>query len=211
MKRPGIKIGPPPRLKARAGRMNAPGIAVFYGATESSVALSEARPPVGSKVLIGCFEIIRRLKLLDLVGLNNISDERGGSLFDEAYRHSLKRTCFLRRLGGKLAKPVLPNDETIEYLPTQAVADFLATNVNPPLDGSIYPSVQGGSRQRYACNLVLFHKAARVRDLGQGGSIEVSGNSQWHGLFGDSLDDSPDVEYTVWVTSAEDATVAAQP
>jgi hypothetical protein len=40
--------------------MNAQGIAVFYGATDASVALAETRPPVGSKVLVGAFEIIAR-------------------------------------------------------------------------------------------------------------------------------------------------------
>jgi hypothetical protein len=207
MKRPDIDIGPPPPAKAYAGRMNAPGIAVFYGATEPSTALSEIRPPVGSKVLIGRFEIIRQLKLLDLVELNNISEPEG-SVFDESYRYRLKRTGFLRGLGGTLAKPVLPNDEIIEYLPTQAVADFLATNANPALDGIIYPSVQVGSHRRYARNLVLFHKAARVRALDRGRLREVSSNSQWEWLIGDSLlDDSPDLRYTVLVTGDETATV----
>jgi hypothetical protein len=40
MKRPDEEIGPPPPSLAVAGRMNAAGIAVFYGATDPSVALS---------------------------------------------------------------------------------------------------------------------------------------------------------------------------
>ena len=39
--------------------------------------------------------------------------------------------------------PVMPNDEPFGYLATQAIADFLATEANPPLDGILYPSVQG--------------------------------------------------------------------
>jgi hypothetical protein len=57
---------------------------------------------------------------------------------------------------------VMPDDEPYEYLATQAVADFLATNANPPLDGILYPSVQGGKGK---LNVVLFHKAARVQPL----------------------------------------------
>jgi hypothetical protein len=76
MKRPDLKVGPPPSEKAVAGRMNAAGVAVFYGATDPDVALAEVRPPVGCKVLIGCFEIIRPLKLLDLPALNELRDRQ---------------------------------------------------------------------------------------------------------------------------------------
>jgi RES domain len=49
MKRPDRDIGPPPPSVAVAGRMNAAGISVFYGATHPGVALAEVQPPVGSK------------------------------------------------------------------------------------------------------------------------------------------------------------------
>ena len=53
-------------MAAAAGRMNARGISVFYGANDPLVALSEVRPPVGARVAIARFEIIRPIKLLDL-------------------------------------------------------------------------------------------------------------------------------------------------
>jgi hypothetical protein len=187
MKRPDLAIGPPPRSKAVAGRMNATGISVFYGATHSDVALAEVRPPVGSKVLIGCFEVVQPLKLLDLVAIGDLADE-DGSLFDEDYRTRLKRAQFLRGLGQLLSKPVMPNDEPLDYLPTQAVAGFLASAATPSLDGIIYPSVQNGDghrpygligagRYRYHCNVVLFHKTARVQQLNEGADITVSDDS----------------------------------
>ena len=49
LKRPDKEIGPPPALIATNGRMNAHGIAVFYGATDPRDALAEVRPPVGSR------------------------------------------------------------------------------------------------------------------------------------------------------------------
>jgi hypothetical protein len=70
------------------------------------VALAEVRPPVGSKVLVGCFEITRPLKLLDLTAMSDISDGQG-SLFDEAHRHRLKQAQFLRGLSSRLSKPVM--------------------------------------------------------------------------------------------------------
>jgi len=59
MERPDIEIGPPPPARAMAGRMNARGIAVFYGALDAATAVAEVRPPSGSKVLVGRFEILR--------------------------------------------------------------------------------------------------------------------------------------------------------
>jgi RES domain len=46
--------------------MNAQGIAVFYGATDPLVALADVRPPVGSTVAVGRFELIRPVRLLDV-------------------------------------------------------------------------------------------------------------------------------------------------
>jgi len=214
MKQPDVGVGPPPRSAAAAGRMNAAGISVFYGATRATIALAEVRPPVGSKVLIGCFEVIQPLKLLDLVALTDLADEEG-SLFDDGHIHRLRRAEFLRGLSRRLSKPVMPNDQPLDYLPTQAIADFLATAATPPLDGIIYPSVQNASHERarrkygffgprrdHACNVVLFHRASRVQVLDKGAEISVFDDSF---LFQDSetFEMIPDVQYTVWVRPPE--------
>ena len=57
--RPDQQLGSPPPSLASAGRMNAHGISVFYGANEPRVAIAEVRPPVGSQVAVAGFEIIR--------------------------------------------------------------------------------------------------------------------------------------------------------
>jgi hypothetical protein len=158
--RPDVHLGPPPSSPARGGRMNADGISVFYGSTEPAAALAEVRPPVGSRVAVAPFEIVRRVRLLDLEALTYITCH--GSIFDEDYRHSLSRAVFLRRIGDLIAQPVLPARERFEYLMTQVIADFLATEVTPPLDGIIFPSIQARSE---AVNLVLFHKASGVEEL----------------------------------------------
>jgi hypothetical protein len=66
----------------------------------------------------------------------------------------------------------MPDDEVFEYLPTQAIADFLATENEPALDGIIFPSAQASGN---ALNVVLFHKAAKVEelDIPQGAKIEA--------------------------------------
>lgn len=160
--------------------MNAAGISVFYGATDASVALAEVRPPVGSRVIVARFEIVRPLRLLDFGALEFIVDHNGSD-FDKAHIQRLKRAAFLRRLCRRVSRPVMPHDEPRDYLPTQAVADYLANLADPSLDGIIYPSVQFGDPSpgilsrasrgsafgsgRSGRNVVLFHTTASVVPL----------------------------------------------
>lgn len=150
-------LGTPPTEAASAGRMNARGIAVFYGARDADTALSEVRPPVGSKVALAVFSIIRPLRLLDLTALRSVS--AGGSIFDPATIVQMQRSNFLEELSHLMSRAVMPHEEESEYLPTQAVADYLA---NERLDGMIFPSVQTGQS---SSNVVLFHHAARVEEI----------------------------------------------
>lgn len=163
-------LGPPPASIAGAGRMNPRGISVFYGATAKPIAIAEVRPPVGSQVLVGRFTITRNLRLLDLTALKLVSES--GSLFDPEFSRRLERAKFLRALSEHMTRPVMPDDEATDYLPTQAIADFLSTWSGLELDGILFPSVQAESQGK---NVVLFHKAARVQDrkLPVGTEVEV--------------------------------------
>ncbi len=123
------------------------------------MAIAEVRPPVGSQVVVAKFIVCRPLRLLDLTALDAVHES--GSIFDPTLKRRLERASFLRTLGGRMARPVMPDDESFEYLPTQAVADFLATMNEPRLDGIIFPSAQTKAGR----NVVLFHQAARVEPL----------------------------------------------
>jgi len=160
LRHPDRHLGPPPSSRAVAGRMNARGISVFYGAEDPAVARAEVRPPVGSKVAVARFEITRPLRLLDLTALPEVATR--GSIFDPAWIPKLERAGFLRILSDRIVQPVMPDDELSEYLPTQAIADYLATEREPSLDGIIFPSVQVSGKGR---NVVLFRKASGVEPL----------------------------------------------
>ena len=167
--RPDIHLGSPQANFASAGRMNARGISVFYGTTKASVAIAEVRPPVGSKVAVAMFNIIRPLRLLDLTALEKAQD--GGSIFDPSLKGRLERVAFLKPLSQRITRPVMPDDEVFDYLATQAIADFLATENDPLFDGIIFRSAQmKGGR-----NVVLFQKAARIvpMELPEGTKIEA--------------------------------------
>jgi hypothetical protein len=158
--KPDFGVGPPPSHLARAGRMNAHGISVFYGAQNAKVALSEVRPPVGSSVIVARFNLVRNVRLLDIQLLGQIEPE--GSPFDPSHRDNLDRATFLKNLEHFITMPVMPNHEALEYLPTQAIADFLSNTDYGNLDGIIYRSVQSKSRGR---NIVLFNRSSILADL----------------------------------------------
>lgn len=183
--RPDLHLGSPPSRLASAGRMNARGIAVFYGATSAAVALAEVRPPVGSKVAIARFDILRPLRLLDLTALDGVQD--GGSIFDPGLKGRLERLAFLRTLGERMTRPVMPDDEAFDYLATQAVADFLATENEPQLDGIIFGSAQAKTGR----NVVLFHKAARVE------AMQIPDGTEIEAYSGYSTEDGWEIDYRV--------------
>ncbi|KVW04399.1 hypothetical protein WK91_35850 [Burkholderia cepacia] len=171
MCRPDLHLGPPPTRLARAGRMNAQGISVFYGATSASSAIAEVRPPVGSKVAVAKFILTRPLRLLDLTALEDV--HLTGSVFDPAFKRQLERVAFLQRLGVRMTRPVMPDDEALDYLPTQAVADFLATMNEPRLDGIVFASAQ----TRKGKNVVLFHHASKILELSIPYGTEIVANT----------------------------------
>ncbi|NOJ81606.1 RES family NAD+ phosphorylase [Myxococcus xanthus] len=194
LRQPEKDLGPPPFAFALGLRMNSRGISVFYGTNTPATALAEVRPPVGSQVVVGKFSLLRSLVLLDLTVLRGIYVT--GSYFDPEFVRKLKHAMFLEHLSRRITMPIMPGDEAVEYLPTQVIADYLASMDAPAIDGIIYPSAQASSGQ---LNMVLFHKAARVQpsDLPDGSKVDVSLQS--------NSEDGPEPDYTIFVTPPKPA------
>ena len=89
-------------------------------------------------------------------------------MFSAKYEDARNKLKFLKVFHRRISRPVLPSDEELAYLPTQAVAAYV-TNVLG-LDGIIYSSTQVGAEgestgeqlPRALCNVVLFGSAAVV-------------------------------------------------
>jgi hypothetical protein len=165
IRNPAQKIGPPPPPLARAGRMNPVGVPVFYGAFSEEVAVAEVRPPVGAVVAVGKFSLLRPVRLLDVSFLPFAY--HGESIFSPSYDRLRNKVVFLEKFHHHISRPVLPSDEALEYLPTQAVAAYVANVMG--LNGVIYGSTQIGAEpdrrrqvDRAQCNVALFGEAARV-------------------------------------------------
>jgi hypothetical protein len=172
LNRPDIHLGPPLAPWAAAGRMNARGISVFYGANNQRTAIAELRPPVGSRVAVAQFEITRALRLLDLTALGDVPVT--ASIADFGLAGRTETAVFLRSLSERIMRPAMPDGEPFEYLATQAIADFLATDASVSIDGIIFPSMQVAGD---TLNVVLFHKAARVAAMKFPEGTEISAST----------------------------------
>lgn len=164
---PASQLGPPPNGMAAPGRMNAAGLSVFYGAVEKETCISEIRAPVGSSVVIGRFELIRPIRLLHLDRLARVAHQ--GSHFDPDYWGKRNRIYILPAIVRQIARPVMPGDEALGYLPTQFVADYLAQRLEPAIDGILFRSTQTNAAGQ---NVVLFNRACRVEPIDP--SIELT-------------------------------------
>lgn len=169
-KAPSRELGAPPAEKATAGRMNAAGIAVFYGALDSDTCLAEMRPALGGRVLVGGFRTTQALRVLDFRRLE-AARLAELSYFDPKYAEQRERAVFLRRLHGLISRPVIPGHED-EYLITQTLTEYLAHVHLPAFDGVIFQSVQ----RQGGANIVLFGRDAvePVIDIAEGGSGKLS-------------------------------------
>lgn len=191
LRNPVKELSAPPPKFAKHGRMNASGISVFYGATDAETCITEVRPPVGSHVVVGKFQILKDIRLLDLNILSEIYIK--GSYFDPEFKGFKGHAAFLQHLVGELTKPVMPEEETFEYLPTQIVAEYLAEKVKPNLDGIIFGSSQAQNEEQ---NIILFHKSCAVEPYILPTGTTISVNYGWG--TEDDYDDSITVyeEYT---------------
>ena len=151
------RLDPPPSEEAKAGRMNAKGIPVFYGALEEETCVSEVRAPVGGFVILAKFDLLNPVRVLDFKELSSIySDFRH---FDPNYIEKRSRERFLEELAGEISKPIMPHEEAREYIATQIVSEYLANQVELRLHGIIFNSSQTGGTGH---NIVLFNGARSV-------------------------------------------------
>ena len=197
---PAQELGPPPRENATAGRMNPEGIPVFYGAMDLTTCIAEIRPPVGSYVVAGRFKLLKAVRVLDMDLLQEAYAEP--NYFDPQYVDLSNRIAFLKQLVAELARPVMPGDETKEYLATQIVAEYLAQKTSPRLDGILFRSSQMNVQDKSASseesvedrNIVLFNYASRVEPFMVPHGVTVEARLPLH----NDEDDDEISTITVW-------------
>lgn len=161
---PMSELAAPPAALATAGRMNPAGISVFYACCDIETAVAELRVPVAGCAVVGRFEILRPLRLLDLTKLEAIENDL--SPFHPDYFEVGSFVQFLQGFHAEIRKPVIPGRERLEYLPTQVVAEYLWTRSEYAVDGIIFRSAQVSDDRE---NIVLFPRSCSV----EGADAEV--------------------------------------
>ena len=168
---PDMELVRPPSRLAKAGRVNAHGVSVLYGANGKKVALSEVRPPVGSYAIIVRFRVVSEIRLLDVEELRKTFAEKFSS-----NNNMIQRGKFIGCFGDQISRPIMPEDASTEYVITQVISDFLASNERHKIDGLIYGSAQRRDEKRIqeeekyydsenGKNIVLFHKSSISRSF----------------------------------------------
>ncbi|MBZ9648155.1 RES domain-containing protein [Sphingobium sp. 3R8] len=151
------QLGAPAPGIAGAGRMNAAGISVFYGSFDRDTCVAELRTPVGGHAIVGRFEILRPLTVLDLTLLDREPEPL--SYFDPHYSQQMAYTAFMQGFHAEIRRAIIPGRETLDYLPTQVIAEYLWSQTEPAIDGIIFGSAQ---ITESANNVVLFPDSASV-------------------------------------------------
>lgn len=149
----GSTLGPPPKERATAGRMNPAGIPYFYAAFDARTALAEiGAAPEGTLPATAVFRTDRLLNVVDLVEL-----PRAPSVFATDLRSERIRALFLTGFVTAITQPVAKDGrEHIDYVPSQIVCEYVAQSFSRDdgvsIDGLIFPSAAhpGG------VNLVIF-------------------------------------------------------
>lgn len=162
-KAPAKELGPPPEKLRGAGRMNASGIPVFYGALDIETCLAELRPAVGETVIAAEFDLLKPVVILDTTKFE--STPKSQNMFAKTYNDRLSLWGFMAEFMTEISLPCLPNDEHLDYIPTQVVAEYLVhehlvkiAGVERHIDGLIFRSSQNPDGK----NVALFGSAGLV-------------------------------------------------
>lgn len=152
-------VGPPPVEFARAGRMNAEGVVVLYGARDANTCLAEMRAALGSEVAIIGMQTTHALRVLDFSRLDEARGGKSLSYFQPDFTDQVERRAFLRRLHSLISQPIVPGHEA-DYLITQTMGEYLAHVHDKPFDGVLFSSVQRAG----GINIVLFAEKGVLSD-----------------------------------------------
>lgn len=138
-----------PAKSSGYNRMSPSGFSYFYGAEDIETCIAELRPNLKSLVTVGKFRVEKPLTLLDLAELPGFK-----SIFDPTYKFDVDPfLSFLSNFAAEISKSINPDEEIIEYVPTQVFTECIKENSSgPKFDGIRFIS----SINRGGVNWVLF-------------------------------------------------------
>ena len=157
------KLGPPPERKRRAGRLNPAGVIGFYGAFDIDTCIAELRPSVGSIVIAAQFAITAPICVLDMTRFD--AKPKTADLYAKNAQERVAQWAFMQSFMREIARPISPGEEHLDYLPTQAVAEYLNQHHRFTFAGAertIDAIIYGSAQHPKGKNMVLLGEAALV-------------------------------------------------
>lgn len=166
------RMKPDPQ-KMTEGRVNSNGIPCLYLSTNDTTAISEVRPWLGSYVTIAQFKMIKDIKIIDCSRGNidplNISVSDLDMLFKfQPTTREESISIIWRWIDKAFSEPVDRNEKAIDYVPTQAIAEFFKKN---GYGGILYKSLFNNGK-----NLALFDIDSAVQ-VDDGKVVQVTNSS----------------------------------
>ncbi len=147
--------------------MNPTGIAVFYAAFERETCIAEIRLPVGEIAISGQFKLEKPITIFDLTIFDKLNPKKTMSdgyttaaiFTNEFPGFSEDHLAFLKTFSEEISKPIPPHKEALDYMPTQALVEYLAYHYKPNIDAVVYASTQTNGKGK---NIVFLNHAAKV-------------------------------------------------
>jgi len=133
----------PVKYMAREGRANPKGIPYLYLANRKETAMAEVRPWVGSLISLAQFRTRRSLRVMDCSN----AEPKQIVCFKEPSPRKRSQAVWAD-IDRAFSRPITPNDESADYVPTQIIAELFRSK---RYDGLIYRSAFSGGH-----NVVLF-------------------------------------------------------
>lgn len=148
MQNASIELGAAPKARAANNRMSPAGIPLLYVSREVATCIAEVRPSIGDKIVVGRLRSTAPLKIFDFTSLSNQLRHANISLFDPNYKERNEHRMMLEYLHDEIARPVRAGD--LEYVVTQALAEFIRYDTQWAFDGIAFRSVQCQGGLNYA-------------------------------------------------------------
>jgi hypothetical protein len=137
------EIGKPPVNKATSGRANPKGIPYLYISTDLDTTLYETRATYLDYVTVGTFRLTSDIKVVKLIGIDDLNP------FEVDLLEKVLYQPFLKRLEIELSKPLRRFDTELDYLPTQYLCEFIK---HIGFDGVAY----GSAMKKRGVNIAIF-------------------------------------------------------
>ena len=148
-------ITSPPDIFALPNRMSPAGISMFYASFDKNTAANECVGGGSVGLIVGTFETIRDLRVIDLTAIPEQS----------FWVENWQENQFLHHFNENITKRVDPKDTNhLQYIPTQVFTEFLRymfkDDKRQQVDGLIY-----GSSKTQEKNIVLFCNQAQSENF----------------------------------------------